>query len=301
MPTDSAATASGLTGVGELLARGQRSFSFELFPPKTPEGEQRFWNTLRALEGLSPTFVSVTYGAGGSTRESTVRLTGQIASETTLTPVGHLTCVGSSVEDLRRVVGEYAASGVHDILALRGDPPGGPGQPWVKHPEGFDHAIDLVSLVRSLGDFSVGVAAFPEGHPESTDLEQDARVLRLKQDAGASFAITQFFFRSSDYLRLRDRSAAAGVSMPIVPGIMPVTDVAQITRFAQLSAAEFPPELAERFAPLADDPEAVVALGVEVATEMAQELLAEGAPGLHLYTLNRSTSTREVYAALGLG
>jgi len=301
MPPHSSDTATGRTGVGALLASGQRAFSFELFPPKTPEGEQRFWNTLRALEGLSPTFVSVTYGAGGTTRESTVRLTGQVAADTTLTPVGHLTCVGSSVEELRRVVGEYAASGVRDILALRGDPPGGPGQPWVKHPEGLDHADELVALVRSLGDFSVGVAAWPEGHPESTDFEQDVAVLRRKQDLGASFAITQFFFRASDYLRLRDRAAALGVTMPIVPGLMPVTDVAQITRFAQLSGAAFPPELARRFEAVADDPDAVVALGVEVATETASELLAEGAPGLHLYTLNRSTSTREVYSALGLG
>ena len=287
-------------GVGELLASGGRSFSFELFPPKTPEGEQRFWATLRKLEGLGPTFVSVTYGAGGSTRESTVRLTGQVAAETTLTPVGHLTCVGSSVDELRYVVGEYASQGVHDILALRGDPSGGPGQPWVRHPQGLDHADELVSLVRSLGDFSVGVAAWPEGHPESTSLDQDVQVLRRKQDAGASFAITQFFFRAADYLRLRDRAAAAGVTIPIVPGLMPVTDVKQIKRFAELSGAAFPAELADRFELVGDDPAAVVALGVEVATEIAQAVLAEGAPGLHLYTLNRSTSTREVYQALGL-
>ncbi len=300
MPQHSSSALAREVGVGEVLAQGGRSFSFELFPPKTPEGEQRFWNTLRELEGLAPTFVSVTYGAGGSTRESTVRLTGQIAAETTLTPVGHLTCVGASVDELRRVVGEYAASGVHDILALRGDPPGGPGQPWVRHEAGFDHADELVSLVRTLGDFSVGVAAWPEGHPESQSLEQDAAVLRGKQDAGASFAITQFFFRTADYFRLRDRASDVGVTMPIIPGLMPVTDVAQITRFAQLSGTEFPAELAEKFQVLADDPVAVAALGVEVATDMAAELLAEGAPGLHLYTLNRSTSTLEVYTALGL-
>jgi methylenetetrahydrofolate reductase (NADPH) len=301
MPPHSSSALTRESGVGAMLARGGRSFSFELFPPKTPEGERRFWQTLRELEGLAPTFVSVTYGAGGSTRESTVRLTGQIAAETTLTPVGHLTCVGSSVEDLRRVVGEYAASGVHDILALRGDPPGGPGQPWVKHAEGLDHADELVALVRTLGDFSVGVAAWPEGHPESTDLEQDVLVLKRKQDLGASFAITQFFFRAVDYLNLRDRADEVGVTIPIVPGLMPVTDVAQIKRFAQLSGAAFPAELADRFQAVADDPAAVAALGVEVATETSQQLLDEGAPGLHLYTLNRSTSTREVYIALGLG
>jgi methylenetetrahydrofolate reductase (NADPH) len=190
---------------------------------------------------------------------------------------------------------------VHDILALRGDPPGGPGQPWVKHAEGLDHADELVALVRTLGDFSVGVAAWPEGHPESTDLEQDVLVLKRKQDLGASFAITQFFFRAVDYLNLRDRADEVGVTIPIVPGLMPVTDVAQIKRFAQLSGAAFPAELADRFQAVADDPAAVAALGVEVATETSQQLLDEGAPGLHLYTLNRSTSTREVYIALGLG
>ena len=287
--------------LGDVLARGGRSFSFELFPPKTDEGERTLWQTVREIERLKPTFVSVTYGAGGTTQDRTVRLTGEIASDTTLVPVGHLTCVGASREQLREVIGQYAGVGVTSLLALRGDPPKGPNTAWAPHPGGLDHAVDLVELIRSLGDFSVGVAAFPEGHPESPDLAQDARVLALKQQAGAEFAVTQLFFRVSDYRRLVDSATAAGCTMPIVPGIMPVTNVAQIARFAALSGAEFPAELAARFEAVADDPGAVAALGVEVAAEMCQELLDLGAPGLHFFTLNRSTATIEVYQALGLG
>jgi methylenetetrahydrofolate reductase (NADPH) len=287
--------------LGQALAEGERSFSFELFPPKTDEGEIALWETVRDLESLSPSFVSVTYGAGGSTRDRTVRITQQIAEQTTLLPVAHLTCVGASRDEVRGVIGQYADAGINTILALRGDPPGGPEADWHAHPDGLSNATELVELIESLGTFSIGVAAFPEGHPESPDLEQDARVLAMKQDAGAEFAITQFFFRAEDYARLRDRSAAHGCTMPIVPGLMPVTNVSQIERFAALSGAQFPQELATRFHAIADDSDAVRALGVEVATEMAQELLDMGAPGIHFYTLNRSTSTRQVYEALGLG
>lgn len=291
-PTDS---------LGAILSSGQRSFSFELFPPKTDEGERMLWQTVREIEALKPTFVSVTYGAGGSTQDRTVRLTGQIAEDTTLTPVAHLTCVGASRDDLRAVIGQYAAEGVTTMLALRGDPPTGLDTPWEPHPGGLQHAVELVELIRSLGTFSVGVAAFPEGHPESADLQQDARVLAMKEQAGAEFAITQLFFRVEDYERLCDLSAAAGCTMPIVPGIMPVTNVAQIERFAALSGAVFPADLAERFHAVADDADAVSRLGVEVAADMSQRLLDLGAPGLHFYTLNRSRSTIEVYEALGLG
>jgi methylenetetrahydrofolate reductase (NADPH) len=287
--------------LGEILSSGQRSFSFELFPPKTAEGERTLWRTIREIEALRPTFVSVTYGAGGSTQSRTVHLTGQIAQDTTLTPVAHLTCVGASRDQLREVVGRYAAEGVNTMLALRGDPPTGLDTPWQPHPGGLDYAVELVELIRSLGTFSVGVAAFPEGHPESPDLEQDARVLAMKQEAGAQFAITQLFFTVADYERLVERSAAHGCTMPIVPGIMPVTNVSQIERFAALSGAAFPPELATRFAAVADDPDAVVRMGIDVAAEMCQHLLDRGAPGLHFYTLNRSHSTIEVYEALGLG
>lgn len=286
--------------IGALLARGGRSFSFEFFPPKTDEGERKLWQTLRELESLHPTFASVTYGAGGSTRDRTVRLTERVATETTLTPLGHLTCVGASVDDLQAVVASYAAAGVSNVLALRGDPTGGPGTPWTPTPDGLNHADELVSLVRSLGNFSVGVAAFPEGHPESSDRDHDARVLARKAEAGASFAITQFFFRIEDYLDLRERTAAAGCSIPILPGIMPVTNLGQIQRFATLSGAAFPAELAARFEALGDDAAGVRALGIEIASQMCRELLDEDAPGLHFYTLNSSSATREIYANLGL-
>jgi methylenetetrahydrofolate reductase (NADPH) len=292
---------SAPVSLGQILSGGGRSFSFELFPPKTPEGERTLWQTVREIEVLSPTFVSVTYGAGGSNQDTSLRITGQLASDTSLTPVAHLTCVGASREELRDVIGQYADAGVSTILALRGDPPTGLDSTWAPHPGGLEHAVELVELIRSVGDFSVGVAAFPEGHPESTGLEQDARVLAMKQAAGAEFAITQLFFRVADYERLLDMSAAAGCTMPIVPGIMPVTNVAQIERFAALSGTAFPAELAERFHAVGDDEKAVIDLGVEVAAEMCQQLLDIGAPGLHFYTLNRSQSTIAVYRALGLG
>ena len=286
--------------LGAEMSGGTPSFSFELFPPKTDEGEQALWETVRALQSLEPTFVSVTYGAGGSTQDRTVRITGEIARQTSLRPVGHLTCVGAGRAELRDVIAQYAGEGVNTILALRGDPPQGPGTPWTAHPDGLSNATDLVTLIASMGDFSIGVAAFPEGHPESPSREHDAQVLRMKQDAGADFAITQLFFRVEDYLRLRDLAAAAGCTMPIVPGIMPVTNVAQIERFAMMSGAAFPHELAQRFRAVDGDNDAVAELGVEVATQMCETLLEAGAPGLHFYTLNRSRSTMAVYAALGL-
>ncbi len=288
------------TSVGELLAAGERSFSFEFFPPRTDEGERQLWQAIRELEPLRPTFVSVTYGAGGTTRDRTVRVTQRILEETTLLPMAHLTCVGATVAELRSVIGSYAAAGLRNVLALRGDPPGGPGTPWTAHEHGLQHADELVRLVRSLGDFSVGVAAFPEGHPESSSLEQDARVLAAKQEAGAQFAVTQFFFQAGDYTALVERARSAGVTIPIVPGVMPVTNLSQIERFSVLSGAAFPADLADRFRAVGEDPAAVHDLGVEVATELCAALLDAGAPGLHFYTLNRSTSSREIYANLGL-
>jgi methylenetetrahydrofolate reductase (NADPH) len=291
----------GATTIRELLAAGARSYSFEFFPPKTDEGERQLWAAIRELEPLAPTFVSVTYGAGGSTRDRTVRVTGRIARETTLTPMGHLTCVNSSLAELRQVIGAYADAGVRNLLALRGDPPSGPQGEWTSHPQGLTHADELVRLVRELGDFCVGVAAFPEGHPESPDLDSDARWLTAKADAGADFAVTQFFFDAADYFRLSERAAGHGCTIPLIPGIMPVTNVAQIERMAQLSGAAFPAALADRLHAVADDPEKVRAVGVDVATELGARLLEGGAPGLHFYTLNRSTATREVYQRLGLG
>lgn len=284
--------------VSEIIAQGGRTFSFEFFPPKTDAGEMVLWRSLRELEELSPDFVSVTYGAGGSTRARTVEITRRIMLDTDLSAVGHLTCVGVSGTELREVIEEYGAAGVRNILALRGDPAGGPSAPWVATPAGLDHADELVTLARGCGDFDVGVAAFPDGHPASESLEFDAEVLLRKQDAGASYAITQFFFEFSAYEQLVERARRRGCTIPIIPGIMPVTDVAQIERFAELSGATFPPELARRFHLIADDREAVARLGVETAGDLADSLLAAGAPGLHFYTLNRSNATREIFRAL---
>jgi methylenetetrahydrofolate reductase (NADPH) len=287
--------------VRELLARGRPTFSFEFFPPKTDDGEAALWRAIRELEPLRPSFVDVTYGAGGSTRDRTLRMVKRIAEETTLTVVAHLTCVAASRDELRRVIADFAAAGIRNVLALRGDAPGGPQATWEQHPQGLRHAEDLVALLHEEGDFCVGVAAFPEGHPEAPDRATDVRHLAQKCAAGADFAITQFFFDAADYFALVQEAARVGCRVPIIPGVMPVTNVSQITRFAALSGAEFPADLAARLRTVEGDPERVRAIGVEVAGDLSRELLAGGAPGLHFYTLNRSTATREIYESLHPG
>lgn len=279
------------------LADGSRpTFSFEFFPPKDSEGEARLWSAIEGLESIAPDFISVTYGAGGSTRDRTIRITSEIIAHTHVPTVAHLTCVGSTREELIEILGKYREAGISSILALRGDPIGGPRAQWETTPGGFDHADQLVSLAAEIGGFTIGVAAFPDGHPASAgDMQRDIEVLLEKERRGATFATTQFFFEAERWIELVEKLAARGSTMPIFPGILPVTNVKQLKRMAELTGTPLSSKLTSSFEKVEDNPEDVRKVGVDIATEMCEKLIAAGAPGIHFFTMNTSTATREVF------
>lgn len=289
---------SDTSSIGDRLRSGTPSYSFEFFPPKDEAGEEVLWQSISELEPLEPTFVSVTYGAGGATRDRTLAIARRIARETSMLPMAHLTCVGHTTDELTTVVQQLVEGGVRNVLALRGDPPGGPGTAWNSTMGGLDYASDLVSQLRPRGDLSIGVAAFPEGHRDLDSLDEDTAVLKAKYDAGADFAVTEMVLRASDYAGLLERAAAAGIDFPIVPGVMPILSMTAMKKMVELSGREIPSEVSERLMPLEDDPAALRTEGIAIATELCAELLTAGAPGLHFYTLNRSKATREIFAGL---
>lgn len=281
--------------IADLLAAG-RTFSFEFFPPRTDAAQMSLGRTIAELEPLAPSFVSITYGAGGSTRERTRQVVTWVRSETSITPMAHLTCQGHTRTEIADILDAYRSAGVDNILALGGDLPTDPDE---TRPSEYRYASDLVADVAAAGDFSIGVAAHPEVHPRSPDRATDRRHLADKLGS-ADFAVTQFFFEVEHYVRLVDELADLGVTKPVLPGIMPITNRSQITRMAEMSGAAVPGHVLDRL-DRSDDPDHIRQVGVEIATELCAALLDAGAPGLHFYTLNRSTATREIYRNLGLG
>lgn len=286
--------------VRDRLAAPGRKFSLEFMPPRTAEEDPTLWRAVDRLKQLRPAFVSVTYGQGGSRRGKTAEVVGRIIADTDLTAVAHLVTVGHSAAELRATIDGFADAGVRDILALRGDPPGDPLGEWTKHPHGFSYAAELVELIKSMGDFSVGVAAFPEKHPRSPDLETDTRFYVDKVRAGADYGITQMLFSAESYLRLRDRVQAAGADVPLIPGIMPVLSFPRLIRICELSGQAIPVQLAERLSAVGDDAAAARAIGIDHAVEMAETLLDNDVPTLHFYTHNRANAVIDVLDRLGM-
>lgn len=277
------------------------SVSFEFFPPKVGDAEVTFWNTLRRLEPIHPKFVSVTYGAGGTTQERTLETVRRIVAETTLSPAAHLTCVGASKDEVNAVVQKFWDAGVRHILALRGDPPAGVGTRFAPHPQGYRNAADLVRGIRDIADFQVSVSAYPEKHPESVSIEEDLAFLADKADHGATHAITQFFFHNAFFLQLRDRIAARGINIKLLPGILPVTNFAKVQEFAGKCGAHIPPEMIARFTGLDTDPETRNLVAAMVAAEQVQALAREGVDAVHFYTLNRADLVYAICRVLGVG
>ena len=276
-----------------------QSFSIEFFPPKDQLGEERLWHALQQFDSLKPDFVSVTYGAGGSTRDRTINIASQITKKTGIPTIAHLTCVGSTKNELLDILQKYKAAGIKSILALRGDPTGGPEVEWVSTPDGLDHADELVTLAKTNTDFEVGVAAFPDLHPATKNLDTDIKVLLRKEKLGAEFATTQFFFGAHKWQRLVDELAKNGSSLPIYAGILPITNHNQLNRFAQLTGTEVPKDVADKFAQNQDDADYQRKLGIELATNLGAQLLKMGVPGLHFFTMNNSAATLEIARNLG--
>ncbi|MGF1510115.1 MAG: methylenetetrahydrofolate reductase [NAD(P)H] [Myxococcota bacterium] len=283
--------------ITDALDSGFPVFSFEFFPPKTEEAEQKLWKTLFELRDLKPTFVSVTYGAGGSTRAKTVDLTRRIKGELGIEPMAHLTCVGADQEEIRGVLQELEDGGVQNVLPLRGDPPKGEDG-FKPVPGGFRYASELTAFVRGNFGFCLGGACYPEGHTECASPYQDLHNLKAKVDAGVDFLVTQLFFDNRLYFDFVDRARAAGIQVPIIPGIMPVTNVEQIKRFTKMCGASIPELFLRELEKRADQPERVMELGIAHATIQALGLIQGGAPGIHFYTLNKSTATREILTAI---
>jgi methylenetetrahydrofolate reductase (NADPH) len=275
--------------------------SVEFFPPKDDAGEARLWEASSALETIAPDFISVTYGAGGSTRDRTIQITKEITKRTGRGTVAHLTCVGSTKEELIEILSQYKGAGINSILALRGDPVGGPAASWVTTNGGFDHADQLVELAISQGGFDVGVAAFPDGHPASNgNFEKDIDVLIRKEELGATFATTQFFFESSKWEKLVSKLEARGSKLPVIAGILPITNVKQLHRMAELGGTPIPEKISKLFNEISEDPDAVRKAGADLATKLCEELIALEVPGLHFYTMNTAVATLEICQNLGL-
>lgn len=284
--------------ISEFFDKGNPVFSFEFFPPKDEAGITSLMDTVKNLQHLHPSFVSVTYGAGGSTRRKTIEITKRIKQELGIEAMAHLTCVGHGRDEISAILDEIEAAGIGNVMTLRGDPPRGETG-FVPHPDGFRHANELVTFIRSRKPaFCLGVAAYPEGHPEAPSREADLTNLKRKVDAGADFIVTQLFFDTRDYFDLIERAQAHGIRLPVVPGIMPVTDVAQIKRFTQMCGAKIPPALLAELESADGNKEAVVEIGIRHSTAQCESLLKNGAPGIHFYTLNKSASTRTILSNL---
>jgi methylenetetrahydrofolate reductase (NADPH) len=282
-----------------IATKGEPTFSFEFFPPRSAEGEQNLRATLKTLQFLEPDFVSVTYGAGGSTRAKTVELTKWIKQDLGIEAMAHLSCVGATKEELIEILDGMAGAGIENVLALRGDPPRGEVK-WRPHPGGLHYSTELAAVISARYPFAIGAACFPEVHPEAPDLAHDLRFLKQKLESGASFLITQLFFDNELYFRFVEEARTAGIEVPIIPGIMPITDVSQIKTITGMCQATIPDSLLQQLELRERNPESVLQLGVSYATLQCAELLARGAPGIHFYTLNRSPATRAILSTLKL-